>query len=116
MLNVLSALGIITLFIYAGMEADSNFIIQRKKFFITNIILHLLIVCGVGYGSNLEKVERVTIDVARKIQKTIPGAVKSFEPFIRYNAFWDSNIDFTVILRVEKFLTSTSLFTSSLRR
>ncbi len=63
-----------------------------------------LVQCGVAYGSNLKKVEEVTVDVARKIQKTVPGAVKAFEPFIRYHTFGDSNINFSVILRVEKFV------------
>jgi len=63
-----------------------------------------LVQVGVAYGSDLKKVEKVTIDVAKKIQKTIRGAVKSFEPFIRYHTFGDSNINFTVILRVEKFV------------
>ena len=56
--------------------------------------------CGVAYGSDLEKVERVTLDVAKEIQKTIPGAVETFEPVIRYHTFGDSNINFSVILRV----------------
>ncbi len=63
-----------------------------------------LVQCGVAYGSDLKKVEKATIDVARKIQKTVPGAVKTFEPFIRYHTFGDSNINFTIILRVEKFV------------
>jgi small-conductance mechanosensitive channel len=58
--------------------------------------------CGVAYGSDLEKVERVTIDVAKKIQETVPGAIKTFEPFIRYHTFGDSNINFSIILRVEE--------------
>ncbi len=61
-----------------------------------------LVQCGVSYNSDLKKVEKVTADVARRIQKTIPGAVKNFEPFIRYHTFGDSNINFTIILRVEK--------------
>ncbi len=60
-----------------------------------------LVQCGVSYASDLEKVEKVTIEVARKIQKTVPGAVKTFQPFIRYHTFADSNINFTIILRVE---------------
>lgn len=63
-----------------------------------------LVQCGVSYDSDLEKVERVTIDVAKYIQKNIPGAIKTFNPFIRYHTFGDSNINFTVILRVEKFV------------
>ncbi len=61
-----------------------------------------LVDCGVAYTCDMDRVEKITTEVARHIQKTIPGAVKEHEPFIRYNKFADSNIDFTVILRVEK--------------
>ena len=57
---------------------------------------------GVAYESDLKKVEKVTLDVAHKIQQTTPGAVKTFEPLIRYKNFAESNIEFSVILRVEK--------------
>ncbi len=63
-----------------------------------------LVQVGVAYTSDLRKVERVTIEVAREIQKTVQGAVKTFEPFIRFHTFGDSNINFSVILRVEKFV------------
>ncbi|MBI5253100.1 MAG: mechanosensitive ion channel family protein [Euryarchaeota archaeon] len=66
--------------------------------------MSVVLQCGVGYASDLEKVEKVTIEVAREVQKTIPGAVKNFEPFIRYHTFGDSNINFSIILRVEKFV------------
>ena len=66
--------------------------------------MSVVIQCGVDYSSDLEKVEKVTIDAARKIQKTIKGAVKDFEPFIRYHTFGDSNINFSIILRVESFV------------
>ncbi|HJH27697.1 MAG TPA: mechanosensitive ion channel protein MscS [Methanophagales archaeon] len=74
---------------------------------ITNYSLPVLemsavIQCGVAYGSDLEKVERVTIDVAKQTLETVPGAVKTFEPFIRYHTFGDSNINFSIILRVEE--------------
>lgn len=58
--------------------------------------------CGVAYTSDLERVEKITLEVARKIQKEVPGAVRTFEPFMRYHTFGDSNINFSVILRVEK--------------
>jgi len=66
--------------------------------------MSVVIQCGVAYTSDLEKVEEVTVDVARKIQKIVSGAVKGFEPFIRYHTFGDSNINFAIILRVEKFV------------
>ena len=58
--------------------------------------------CGVAYDSDLDKVEKVTFDVAKKIQETVPGAVSAFEPLIRFHTFGDSNINFSVILRVEQ--------------
>ncbi|MBU2638794.1 MAG: mechanosensitive ion channel family protein [Nanoarchaeota archaeon] len=64
--------------------------------------LGVVIQCGVDYGSDLKKVEKATIEVAKKIQQTAIGAVKTFEPFIRYHTFADSNINFSIILRVEK--------------
>jgi small-conductance mechanosensitive channel len=54
---------------------------------------------GVHYNSDLEMVERVTIEVARGIMKEIPGGIPGFEPFIRYHTFAESSIDFNVILR-----------------
>lgn len=64
--------------------------------------MSVVIQCGVSYTSDLEKVEKVTIDVAKEIQKNIEGAVKDFEPFVRYHTFGDSNINFSIILRVKK--------------
>lgn len=73
-----------------------------------------LVQCGVAYTSDLRHVERVTNEVAKQIQQTVPGAVKEFEPFIRYNTFGDSNINFTIILRVQqtvdRFLVIHELF------
>ncbi|MGE5175233.1 MAG: extracellular solute-binding protein [Hyphomicrobiales bacterium] len=62
-----------------------------------------LVQVGVSYGSDLEKVERVTIEVARDVLRTVEGGVATFDPFIRYHTFGDSSIDFSVILRVKKF-------------
>jgi len=58
---------------------------------------------GVAYGSDLDKVERVTIDVARYALRNTPGGVAGFEPFIRYHTFGDSSINFSVILRVKEY-------------
>lgn len=59
--------------------------------------------CGVGYGSDLAKVESVVLDVAREVQSSVKGAVRGFEPTVRFTKFGDSNIDFFVILRVSEF-------------
>jgi small-conductance mechanosensitive channel len=64
---------------------------------------------GVSYHEDLEKVEKVTVDVARKVQRTVEDAVKEHEPFIRYNEFGDSNINFSVILRVRNYVARYKL-------
>ncbi|MDI6757798.1 MAG: mechanosensitive ion channel family protein [Endomicrobiia bacterium] len=58
---------------------------------------------GVAYDSDLEHVERVTIDVARDVMKTVTGGVPSFEPFVRYHTFGDFAIGFSVIMRGREF-------------
>jgi small-conductance mechanosensitive channel len=67
--------------------------------------LMIWVPCGVAYESNLEKVEQVTLEVAKDVQQTFPGAVKDFAPLFRYREFGDSNIDFIAILRVEEPMT-----------
>ena len=64
----------------------------------------VLVQCGVHYTSDLEQVERVTIEVAKTVQKEVQGAVEDHEPFIRYHTFNSSSIDFTVILRAKEFV------------
>jgi len=58
---------------------------------------------GVHYDSDLDKVERVTCEVAKEVMKEIPGGVPEFEPFIRFHTFADSSINFSVILRAREF-------------
>ncbi|MBI2579226.1 MAG: mechanosensitive ion channel family protein [Candidatus Aenigmarchaeota archaeon] len=66
--------------------------------------MSVVVPVGVAYDSDLGKVEKMTIEVAKDTLKNVAGGKKDFEPFIRYNAFGDSNINFSVILRVEKFV------------
>jgi len=64
----------------------------------------VLVQAGVHYDSDLEHVEKVTIEVAQDVLKTVKGGVGEFKPFIRYHTFNDFSIDFTVILRAEEFV------------
>ena len=58
---------------------------------------------SVGYGSDLEKVERVTLEIAREVQQAVPGATRHAEPALRYHSFQDSGILFKAILRADSF-------------
>ena len=61
---------------------------------------------GVSYFSDLAHVERVTVEVAREVLRTTPGAVRDYEPSIWYETFGDSNINFWVVMRADNYLES----------
>ncbi|MEU6372745.1 mechanosensitive ion channel family protein [Streptomyces sp. NPDC046909] len=65
--------------------------------------LTILVQVGVGYDSDLEQVERVTIEVVAEVMTEITGAVPDHEPLVRFHTFGDSRIGFTVILGVGEF-------------
>jgi len=62
----------------------------------------IILQCGVSYDSNLEKVEKVTIDVAKNLQKKMKSIINEFEPEIRYHTFSDSNINFSITIRLSR--------------
>jgi small-conductance mechanosensitive channel len=66
--------------------------------------LAVLVQVGVSYDSDLEKVERVTVEVGKEVLQKVAGGVPEFEPFIRYHTFDDFSINFTVILRAKEFV------------
>jgi small-conductance mechanosensitive channel len=64
----------------------------------------VLVEVGVGYDSDLQKVERTTIEVAREVMRDVPGGVPEFEPFTRYHTFADFSINFSVIMRAKEYV------------
>jgi small-conductance mechanosensitive channel len=63
----------------------------------------LTINVGVDYESDLEEVERVTVEVAKKVLQEVSPELLENEPFLRFHTFGDSSIDFTVFMRVNEF-------------
>ena len=57
----------------------------------------------VPYDSDLEKVERITVNTAKEVLKKTKGAVKNSEPTVRYAALGDSNIQFNMNVQIENF-------------
>ena len=66
--------------------------------------LAVLVEVSVAYGSDLDRVERVTTDVGRAVMREVEGGIPTFEPFIRYHTFADSGIQFSVILRGREYV------------
>jgi small-conductance mechanosensitive channel len=59
---------------------------------------------GVSYDSDLEKVEKVTTEVAKEVLKETGMGVPEFEPSVTYKKFGDSSINMDVNFRVKKFV------------
>lgn len=57
---------------------------------------------GVSYESDLEKVEKITLDEAKKLMKEHPQGVPDFEPVIRFHTFGEFSINFNVILKAKQ--------------
>jgi len=58
---------------------------------------------GVAYNSDLEKVERITLETATEIQTEVEGALSGYVPSIRFHTFGENSIQFSVNLRVREF-------------
>lgn len=76
----------------------------------------VLVSVGVAYGSDLERVERVTVEVACEVQRELPEADPAHQPFLRYGAFGESAIEFNVILRAAAFTDRWPLIHEFVRR
>lgn len=58
---------------------------------------------GVSYDSDLESVERITIDVAKEVMQEISPEITEREPFILFHTFNDFSIDYKVYIPVSEF-------------
>jgi len=74
-----------------------------KNYYLPRQELLVLIDVGVSYDSDLEKVEKVTLEVAEDVMQSISGGIPDFKPFMRYHTFDDFSINFTVHMKGEEF-------------
>ncbi|MBD2449888.1 mechanosensitive ion channel family protein [Nostoc sp. FACHB-152] len=58
---------------------------------------------GVSYDSDLEQVERVTVEVAKEVMREIAPELIENEPYIRFHTFGEFSIDFTLYMRVNEY-------------
>lgn len=58
---------------------------------------------GVSYESDFDRVEQVTLEVAREVQRQSPAAVREFAPQLRFKSLGDFSVNFTVTLRAREF-------------
>ncbi|MFM2060751.1 MAG: hypothetical protein RLZZ507_421 [Cyanobacteriota bacterium] len=58
---------------------------------------------GVSYDSDLELVEKVTVEVAKEVMQEIAPELIENEPYIRFHTFNDCSIDYTLYMRVSEY-------------
>lgn len=58
---------------------------------------------GVHYGSDLDEVERITLEVAKEILQSHEWGVEEYDTFVVFHTFSDSSINFTVMLRAKEY-------------
>lgn len=80
-----------------GQSIITNYYLPDKE-------LAVLVQVGVDYASDLERVEQVTLEVAREVMRTVPGGILTFEPLVRYHTFGESAVNFTVVMRAQEFV------------
>jgi len=73
----------------------TNFSMPRR-----DIVIKIPI--GVAYGSDLDLVERVTLEVAEKTLQEVDKDVK-IKPAVRFHTFGESSIDFNVLMHSSRF-------------
>ncbi len=65
--------------------------------------LVLSVEVSVDYSSNLEVVEKITLEVAREVLKSTPAGVPHFEPLVRFHTLGDSGIHLSVVLQAKQY-------------
>ena len=64
--------------------------------------MSIKIPCGVSYDSDLELVEKVTVEVAAQVTRDVdPSVTKA--PSVFFHTFNESSIDFNIVLHCSQF-------------
>jgi small-conductance mechanosensitive channel len=74
-----------------------------------NTAMAVSVYCGVSYDSNLTRVKELVTEVANEVIEQRDEAVKTFEPWVGFDNFGDSNITFWVWVQARDRLSSFNL-------
>lgn len=75
-----------------------------------------IVTVGVAYGSDLERVERIAMEVAREVQRDLPEADSEHAPKVRFHTFGASSIDLNIILRARTVIDRPPLVHEFVKR
>jgi small-conductance mechanosensitive channel len=76
------------------------------NFSLPNTELGFAVDAGVDYASDLERVEAITLEVARQVMNRVDGAAPEFEPYMRFHSFADSSVNFKIWLMARNYVAS----------
>ena len=68
--------------------------------------VNVIVTCGVSYNSDLELVERISLEVARDVISALPEAAREMDPWFGYDKFGDSNINFWIFVQAQDRIAS----------
>ena len=71
--------------------------------------LTVIVPVGVSYDSDLDKVEQVALEVAKKVTRELEGDVVTTPPAVFYQSFGDFSINFNVVLHPSQFANQLPL-------
>jgi len=60
---------------------------------------------SVDYNSNLDNVEKITIEVIKQMQDEVEECVSNFEPFVRFQQFGESSIDLKAYIKIRDYVS-----------
>lgn len=58
---------------------------------------------GVGYDSDIDRVEKILREAAKDVAGRVKGGVADFEPIIRFDGYGDSALKYKVLFKVQDF-------------
>jgi len=74
-----------------------------ENFFLVNKELTFHVVVRVSYDSDLEKVEKISIDTAKQVLQKFEGGIKDFTPVVLFYNFGEIGIDLKIFLKVKEY-------------
>jgi small-conductance mechanosensitive channel len=82
-----------------------------ENFYLINKEITFNVPVRVSYDSDLEKVEKISIETARAVLNKFDGGIKDFTPFVQFHKFGEYHIELKIFLRVSDY-TDQYLITS----
>ena len=68
--------------------------------------VNVYLTCGVAYESDLQRVEEVSMDVMREVEREHPGVVQDYGVYFGFDTFGENNIDFWLFMQASDRLAS----------